>query len=182
MGKHVKTGDEARDFKSTDKVTNDNSEALAKAKAEAAEKLAARAEALGLDSDATEHEVATAEFEAANAANIAHNEKMAELKEKSHKLWMLTNTINACFAARATTNMAYLTESEIRHVCGPVGTSVSMKFHYNEEKTKGHITLKEFDVETRVPAEGEFDFSFDYAKHAKEVVNEKKISNEKIIK
>ena len=134
------------------------------ADAKAAAELADRAKAVGLKKGATLDEVMAAEAEAAKKANITENDRQKELKAKNPKLWALQNTINQAFAEREKTNLPKHTETEIRELAGKSGASVDMTFVYtNDEKTIGHIDIKEFDNEVRCPVQGEFNFGVDYA-------------------
>lgn len=167
MGKEIKTGGEQRQGKKGDTLINDNSEARQAAAEKAKSDLEVRAKAVGLKKSATEAEIQEAEFKAADEANKTEAARQDEMKEKSPKIWTLQNTINAAFAANALTNLPSLCETDVRALCGKVGASVNLGFNLNEDKTKGHITIKEFDVEARCPIEGEFDFGVDYTAIAK---------------
>jgi hypothetical protein len=163
MGNNHKTGDETRATKSKSNNINDNSDIALQAEKQAAEQLAARAEAVGLDEDATMAEVVDAETKAAKEAHEAELDRQKKLKEENPKLWAMQNTINQMFAERDKTNLAKLTEAEVRTVLGKTGVSVDLNFHFsNEEQTSGYITVKEFKTEVRCPLEGEFEFGIDY--------------------
>lgn len=168
MGSNIKTGNEARKTKAADTIINDNSDAREKAAAAIKADLEARAKAVGLKKSATQEEIEQAEFEAAEKSNSEEIDRQSKLREKNPKLWALQSTINKVFEDRAQTSLPKLTETEIKAMCGKAGASVSMKFNFNDDKTKGHIVLSEFDSEARCPVSGEFDFGFDYAAAAKE--------------
>jgi len=163
MGNNHKTGEETRANKDHASSVNENKDIQLQADKQAAEQLAARAEAIGLDEDATMAEVVEAEAAAAKEAHLAELDRQKSLKEENPKLWALQNTVNSMFAARDLTNLTKFTESEVRAVLGKTGLSVDLNFHFsNEEKTSGYITVKEFKTEVRCPLEGEFEFGIDY--------------------
>jgi len=158
----IKKIDQQRAHKVSDSIVNDNTAERAKGILKAKADQEAKAESLGLDKSASLQEIQEAENKIALKANEIENARQLELKEKSPKIWNLQNTINAAIAANLQTNLPRLCESDIRALAGKTGLSVKMTFNYNEDKTKGFITLEEFDVTERCPVAGEYEFGVDY--------------------
>lgn len=173
MSKPKKSANESRQNKTLDGSVNADSAEMAKKAAEDAQsKLEARAQAIGLEKDATLDEIIAAETAKAKKDAETETARQKALKDENHKLWTLQNTVNTMFAQRAQTNLPGLTETEIRRTLGKTGASVKIEFKYsNEDKTKGYIEMSEFDGMVRCPLQGEFDFGIDYEAITKAMQN-----------
>lgn len=167
QGKTNKDPNATREAKADPRVVNEQSEIAKKAKEQAEADRIARAKAVGLDEEATIEEIENAEFAAQEKALADKLEADAKLKEKNHKLWMLSNHIEGMFADREKTNLPKYTESEVIAAVGKLGSSANLVVKFtNDDKTKGYIEMEEHNQKVRVPSSGEFNFSFDYAKAA----------------
>ena len=73
--------------------------------------------------------------------------------------------INRVFEDHEKTTLAKLTEAQVMEFVGKKADGIKIEFHYdNDEKTRGFITLKEFDTLVRCPELGMFNFGIDYSK------------------
>ncbi len=95
-------------------------------------------------------------------AKFVETKKPVELPEQ---LKVLANSIENLFKERDETSLPKLIEEDVKKHTANAALGVDIQYHYtNDEKTAGHITLKEFEHEVRVPATGEFTFGIDYSK------------------
>lgn len=164
MPKGTKDPNQKRELKKGDSVNNSNSKVAEAAAAKEKADFKARAEAVGLDEDATLADVVSAENTKAIEEAKKQSKKMGDLKEQNHKLWMLLNHVTQVFADRAKTSMPGVTETELKVSVGRIGSSANMAVKYtNDEKTSGYVEFEEHEVTIRVPEEGEFVFGVDYA-------------------
>jgi hypothetical protein len=164
-GEGIKDPNAKRETKVGNTVNNDNSAVVEAAAAKEKADFKARAEAVGLDENASLTDVVAAETTKMNELAKSQSEKMADLKAKNHKLWMLLQHVNKVFADRAKTSMPGVTETELKAAVGKIGSSAGMVVKYtNDDKTLGYVEFEELGTSIRCPEEGEFVFGVDFAK------------------
>lgn len=101
--------------------------------------------------------------ETRDPGHVASTAPEAPAKPLPQQLCVLRDSLVKLFDDRNKTSLPKFCERQVLEFAGEANKGIAMEFLYsNDEKTKGHIVLKEFEHEVRVPAEGEFDFGPDF--------------------